>query len=56
MVALTMSAADAVPVLLIFLLLWVSLALKAWLRLLRAPGARQQMGLVAQQLAEPRKR
>ncbi|KAI8470240.1 MAG: GWT1-domain-containing protein [Monoraphidium minutum] len=55
-VALTMSAADAVPVFLILLLLWVSLALKAWLRLLRAPGARVQLAHVAAHLAEPRKR
>lgn len=56
MVAITMSAADAVTVFLIVLLLWVSLCLKVWLRVLRSPGARQQMALISQHLTEPRKR
>jgi hypothetical protein len=55
-VALTMSGADAVPVFLILLLVWVSTALKAWLRLLRGPGARAAVAAVAQHLAEPRQR
>jgi hypothetical protein len=55
LVALTMSGADAVPVFLILLLLWVSLGLKIWLRLLRGPGARGQLAAIVQHLAEPRK-
>ncbi|KIZ02066.1 Uncharacterized protein MNEG_5891 [Monoraphidium neglectum] len=51
-----MSAADAVPVFLMLLLLWVSVALKIWLKMLRGPGARQQLALVAQHVGEPRKR
>jgi len=55
-VCLTMSSVEAVPVFLMLLLLWVTVGLKIWLRLLRGTGARQQMGVVVQQLAEPRKR
>ncbi|GBF94214.1 hypothetical protein Rsub_06484 [Raphidocelis subcapitata] len=55
-VALTMSPVEAVPIFLMLLLLWVSVALKIWLKMLRGPGARAQLGAIAQHLAEPRKR
>lgn len=55
-VVLTMSPVEAVPIFLMLLLLWVSVALKTWLKMLRGPGARTQLSAIAQHLAEPRKR
>lgn len=53
---LTMSDTEAVPVYLLLFLLWVCCGLRIWLRMLRAPGAKQQLSAIAQHLAEPRKR
>lgn len=55
-ITLTMSSIEAVPVFLLLLLVWGSLVIKIWTKLLRAPAAKAQVAAVAQQLAEPRKR